>query len=362
MSPPPTLDELGLKHRTDKASTGHDYLGFFDSFFAPLRDEPITLLEIGVFNGASLKTWEEYFSRGKIVGVDYLPSCKRFERGRVKIELADQANIDHLTRVALAHGPFDIIIDDGSHQWDHQIAAVRTLFPFLEDHGLFVVEDLQTNYGAMQAKYRGGANVSCVEFLKNWLDVCVADDAIDLRALDDPFFRTYGRALEFMTFRSRACLMKKKLRPTDWRLNPGPPLAALVEGVAPINVTAHIGLQGDIFGPGGFVDYGSDRFTMQGFAIDVEDNALEYRVRFPDNTWSEWTQDGRYAGTRGKAIPVTGFTVRSRDVERPKYSVRAYGRFVGEEKAVAVADGEDCVAPNGAALRGIQVELIARRG
>ncbi len=74
MPPLPTLDALGLKHRTDKASSGHDYLTFFDSFFAPLRDQPITLLEIGVFNGASLRTWEEYFPRGKIVGPI---SCRR---------------------------------------------------------------------------------------------------------------------------------------------------------------------------------------------------------------------------------------------------------------------------------------------
>ena len=96
MPPLPTLDALGLKHGTDKSSSGHDYLSFFDAFFAPLRDLPVTLLEIGVYKGASLRTWEEYFPRGKIIGVDLMPSCKRFERGRVKIELADQSNLDHL--------------------------------------------------------------------------------------------------------------------------------------------------------------------------------------------------------------------------------------------------------------------------
>ncbi len=224
------------------------------------------------------------------------------------------------------------------------------------------MEDLQTNYGAMQSKYRGGATESCVEFLKSWADFCVADDMIDSREVEDPFFRSYGRAIEFMSFRSRACLLKKKLRPFDWHLNSEPPLVAIAGGAAPVSVTAHIGLRGDVFGPGGFVDSGSDLQTVQGFAIDVGDNALEFRVRFPDNSWSEWILDGRYAGTRGKALPVTGFTVRSLEGERAKYRVRAFGRFVGESKPVEAGDGEDCVSRSGALLRGIQVELVERGG
>jgi hypothetical protein len=51
-----TLDVIGLKHGTDKASSGHNYLEFYESFFAPLRENQLTVLEIGVYQGASLKT------------------------------------------------------------------------------------------------------------------------------------------------------------------------------------------------------------------------------------------------------------------------------------------------------------------
>jgi hypothetical protein len=364
MSQLATLDELGLKHGTDKASNGHGYLEFYESYFSPLRNNPISVLELGVYNGASLKTWEDYFPRAEIIGVDILPSCKRLERDRVKIELADQSNVEHLTRVALAHGPFDIIIEDGSHLWDHQITSLRTLFPFLKDNGLYIVEDLQTNYGAMQAKYKGAATSTCVDFLKSWLDLCVADDVIDIRAVEDSFLRTYGRALEFITFHRRASILKKKIPPVDWRLNAGPPVAsdAATGPAASINVMAHVGMKGDIFGPSGYVDLGSDRFTIQGFTIDAEENALEYRVRFPDQSWSDWTPSGRFAGTRGKALPVTGFTIRLREGASGKFGLRAFGRFVEEETPVEVANGRDCVSASGRALRGIQVELVRRVG
>jgi hypothetical protein len=57
----PSLDEVGLKHGTDKSSDGHNHLTFYGNFFLPLRESGIRILEIGVLRGASVRTWEEYF-------------------------------------------------------------------------------------------------------------------------------------------------------------------------------------------------------------------------------------------------------------------------------------------------------------
>ena len=40
-----------------------------------------------------------------------------------------------------AGGHFDIIIEDGSHRVEHQLASFDFLFPTLSDHGVYVVED-----------------------------------------------------------------------------------------------------------------------------------------------------------------------------------------------------------------------------
>jgi hypothetical protein len=352
-----TLDEIGLKYRTDKSSLHHNYLSFYESFMAPLRDAPITLLEIGVYQGASLKTWREYFTQAKIIGVDIQPSCKQFESDRVKIELADQSNLEHLAKLAATYGPFDLIIEDGSHMWEHQITSLRALFPFLRNGGHYVAEDLQTNYGVLQAKYRGVASQSCTEFLKRWMDVFVADDLIELESLEDPFLRTYGRAIEFMTFHRRACVVRKRVSATDWRVSLGPPLAPRPEDGPRVVINAHIGMRGDIFGPSGYVDEGADTYTIQGLALESEAHGLEYRVRFPDGAWSEWVGEGVFAGTRGQSLPITGFSARFTASLRQQFDVQTRGLFVGGV-AIDARGGADCVAPSGAQMRGLQVTIL----
>lgn len=359
MATPPGLDEIGLRHGTDKASSHHDYLSHYESFLAPLRDQPITFMEIGVFQGSSLRTWKDYFPNAAIVGVDIMPVCKRFENGRVRIELADQSNVEHLAQVALRRGPFDVIVEDGSHIWDHQITSLRTLFPFVKNGGFYIIEDLQTNYGAMLTKYKGAASESCVEFLKRWMDLCVADEEIDLRGVEDSFLRTYGRSIEYMSFHRRSCVIKKKFTPTDWRVTAGPALAPVPPDAAVVLITAHVGIRGDILGPNGFVDEGSDTYTIQGFALQSDAGALEYRVRYPEGTWSEWALEGQFAGTRGLSLPITGFSVRLRNGAAEKFSLRSYARFVADKFAEADA-GEDCVSPDGEKLRGLQFVLTPR--
>ena len=353
---PGSLDEIGLKHGTDKSSSHHNYLNFYETFMAPLRNSPITLLEIGVYQGASLNMWREYFPNAKVIGADINFICKQFETGGVKIELVDQSNLEHLAQLAAAYGPFDVVVEDGSHIWEHQITSLRALFPFLRSGGYYVVEDLQTNYGALQAQYRGGSTESCAEFLKKWVDVSVADDAIDLASVEDPFLRTYGRAVDLIAFRRRACVIRKNFPPTDWRVSRGPPLAPRPADSLKVMINAHIGLRGDIFGPKGYVDEGADVYTVQGLALESEIAALEYHVRFPDGTWSEWTGEGGFAGTRGQSLPVTGVCVRIAERLRNRFGLEIRGLFAGGV-AVDVVGDEPCFAPSGANLRGLQVTL-----
>jgi hypothetical protein len=73
------LNEIGLKNNTDKSSTIHDYLKKYEKYFPFKRDDKITLLEIGVLNGSSVKSWKEYFVNANIIGVDINPDCKKYE-------------------------------------------------------------------------------------------------------------------------------------------------------------------------------------------------------------------------------------------------------------------------------------------
>jgi hypothetical protein len=357
-----SLDSIGLKHQTDKASSHHDYLSFYDAFFHPLRHQPLVVLEIGVAGGASLKTWEEYFPHAQIVGADIAPASKRFERGRVAIDLLDQSNIEELVGTAVARGPFDIVIDDGSHIWDHQLTSLRTLFPFVKHDGFYIIEDLQTNYGALAPRFRGVAGSSCMDYLKQWQDLCVAGDQLPLETLGDGFLRTYGRAVQFMAFRRHLCLIKKHVPPAArGDIEVGRPLATRAPAGAarPVRVLAHLSHQGDVYGPNGFVNLGSDSCSCQGLSLDTGLGILEYRVRSRERDWSGWTGENRFAGSRGQARPLTGVAIRLRREVAHRYALRTLARFAGGQEPVEAGDGEDCASAGGEVLCGIQVQLAA---
>jgi hypothetical protein len=113
----------------------------------------LKLAEIGAEQGKSLKAWAEYFDHPqKIVGVAYGESANGVEQveGYAGVELSilrgDQSKKETMDKLC-AMGPFDIIIDDGSHVPKHMIFSFFSLFKnCLNPGGLFVIEDLETNY------------------------------------------------------------------------------------------------------------------------------------------------------------------------------------------------------------------------
>jgi hypothetical protein len=55
------------------------YFDIYHRHFAGFRGQPLTMIEIGVFNGGSLRMWRDYFGpQATIVGVDINPECKQF--------------------------------------------------------------------------------------------------------------------------------------------------------------------------------------------------------------------------------------------------------------------------------------------
>ena len=51
-----------------------------------------------------------------------------------------------MREIGESEGPFDIVVDDGSHQPKHIITTFEALYPFLKDEGHYFVEDVQTSY------------------------------------------------------------------------------------------------------------------------------------------------------------------------------------------------------------------------
>jgi hypothetical protein len=141
----------------------HKWLHYFEIYerhFAPFRGKPVKVLEIGVYKGGSLRMWQAYFgSNSTIVGLDINPTCKKFEKtaDNIHVRIGDQESQSFLTSVQKEFGLFDIVIDDGGHTTGQQIQSFIQLYFFsMKPEGIYLVEDLHTNYWKRYMTYPGG--------------------------------------------------------------------------------------------------------------------------------------------------------------------------------------------------------------
>jgi len=146
-----TLPVLANRHGTDKAWS-HHYIPMYALHFERYQSLPIRLLEIGIggYNkpkrgGASLKMWADYFWDGEVIGID-IEDKSFLDSGSIRTYIVDQTDEDALNSLNWNRGPFDIVIDDGSHRQDHVLKSFQILFPLLNHDGLYVIEDLECCY------------------------------------------------------------------------------------------------------------------------------------------------------------------------------------------------------------------------
>ena len=121
----------------------------YDRYFRHLVDQPLSLLELGVHRGASLKTFATYFAKGRIVGIDKKDKGADFaEFPNVTFRPCDQRDGPALAALCteLAPNGFDIIIDDASHIGAWSLASYQVLFDHLKPGGFYVIEDWGTGY------------------------------------------------------------------------------------------------------------------------------------------------------------------------------------------------------------------------
>lgn len=146
------------------------YFDIYDKHFASFRGREVTVLEFGVSHGGSLQMWKEYFGkRAKIIGVDVLPECKKLEEDRVEIFIGDQEDRTFLKSLMGSIGPVDLVIDDGGHEMKQQINTFEEVFPYVNEGGVYLAEDLHTSYWD---SHGGGykRDGTFVEYLKDIVD------------------------------------------------------------------------------------------------------------------------------------------------------------------------------------------------
>lgn len=160
--------ELGQNADTDKV-THHGYHFFYPSFLDKIRDEKFNMLEIGYGSGESMNMWCEYFPNSKFFCID--KNVDIVYSDRCMVIRADQSDRGDLQKIAQRIGSAKLIVDDGSHNPKHQFDTFIYLFEnLLEDGGIYIIEDIETNYWNPNAVLYG-YRVGSFNLMKN-INVC----------------------------------------------------------------------------------------------------------------------------------------------------------------------------------------------
>lgn len=135
------LQRLAAKHAPSKRA--HNYISRYALHFDPIREHVRSVVEIGVQRPNSLLMWEEYFPNATIHGIDIDPACKAFSGDRRQVHIGDQKDVGFLRHfIGLTGGNFDVVIDDGEHSEVAILTSFSWLFPSLQSHGIYAIEDL----------------------------------------------------------------------------------------------------------------------------------------------------------------------------------------------------------------------------
>jgi hypothetical protein len=138
------LSEHGLLRRWATVPQKSSYmLDFYRRTLRTLETPPRRILEIGVKGGASLELWKALFPDAQVYGADIVPLTSRLSAG-ITVFVADQGQPETIAAIGERLGPFDLVIDDGSHLGRHQVTTLHALLPHLSPGALYVIEDIHT--------------------------------------------------------------------------------------------------------------------------------------------------------------------------------------------------------------------------
>lgn len=146
---------LGKATGTDKSPYNtcrhrHPYTAVYNMLFSPFKNKPVQFAEIGVATGSSAALWDLYFTHDDArinmfdSDMNFLAHAQDLVGDRFRFHQMD-VSVDGDVKRGLnseGAGAYDVILDDSSHNHEHQIRIIKEAFPLLKQGGLLIVEDI----------------------------------------------------------------------------------------------------------------------------------------------------------------------------------------------------------------------------
>ena len=148
------LFELGRKHKSVKCYDRFEYSwvycqDIYPRHFEDRRFDVKNVLEIGVANGGCLLMWKDYFPNANIYGIDKDVQeglLENIDTDRIFFKQGYQQDGMFLNEVNAQVPYWDIVIDDGSHKWNHIAESYKKIWPYVKPGGIYVIEDVMQKH------------------------------------------------------------------------------------------------------------------------------------------------------------------------------------------------------------------------
>jgi len=154
------LTELMNYYGSDKGGKNnhHNYSDYYSEIFFNKRKDVKNFFEIGLGTNnvnlasnmgkegvplASLKAWRDYFENANIYGADIDKEILKNDH-RIKTFFVDQTNPATISLMFKNIGvsKFDVILEDGLHEYNANICFFENSISFLSDNGIYIIEDV----------------------------------------------------------------------------------------------------------------------------------------------------------------------------------------------------------------------------
>lgn len=134
----------------------HGYQRFYPYFLEPLRKIPnLRMLELGYDDGYSIGIWQRYFNDPRVDSIDIISDPKDSRLNRF-FQINQDHNEELEAFVRENKEKYHFIIDDASHIPRHQWNTFLRFFSILEDGGVYIIEDTETNFWGRAWQYGYG--------------------------------------------------------------------------------------------------------------------------------------------------------------------------------------------------------------
>jgi hypothetical protein len=143
-----SLEELVDNTKTDK-NTVHSYLPLYQTLLEKKRETALNVLEVGIWNGGSIKLWNDFFTNAKVYGLDIIDINRVWSeiKDKEKIVLhtsSDAYNVDFFINNFLNKNiKCDFMLDDGPHTLESMKQFIKLYSQIMTDDGILIIEDVQ---------------------------------------------------------------------------------------------------------------------------------------------------------------------------------------------------------------------------